>query len=75
MNFNLQQNSIEVEKFEEFQQEWQDFNKQLNNWKKAIEREIRKSDEYDSVISDVENVLTKIKQCEATDPKLCLVRD
>jgi len=39
----------------------QDFNSELNGWKNQIEREIRKSDEYDNVVSEIETVLTKIK--------------
>ena len=38
-----------------------DFNSELNGWKNQIEREIRKSDEYDNVVSEIETVLTKIK--------------
>ena len=43
-----------------------DFNNELNGWKNSIEREIRKSDEYDDVIAEVENVLTKIKDQKDT---------
>ena len=39
----------------------QDFNSELNGWKNQIGREIRKSDEYDNVVSEIETVLTKIK--------------
>ena len=67
LNFNVVKGHDE--KLDELHSEWQDFNKQLNGWKNQIEREIRKSDEYDSVISDVESVLTEIKQCKTTDPK------
>ena len=38
-----------------------DFNSELNGWEIQIEREIRKSDEYDNVVSEIETVLTKIK--------------
>ena len=38
-----------------------DFNSELNGWKNQIEREIRKSDEYDNVVSEIETVLTKIR--------------
>ena len=35
--------------------------KEVNKWKASIERDIRKSDEYDTVINNVESVLEKIK--------------
>merc|ERR1712131_118018 len=49
------------DKLEHIQSEWKDFNSELNGWKNQIEGGSRKSDEYDNVVSEIETVLTKIK--------------
>merc|ERR1712008_212133 len=72
LNFNMAMKEARCEdddKLDQLHSEWVDFNAQLNGWMNTIEREIRKSDEYDSVITDVESVLTEIKRCKTSDPK------
>ena len=83
INLNIQlgeaQGDPEIrEKLEELQSDWSEFSRGLDGWKTRIERDIRRSKEYENVIHRAETVvldLHKKKEDNGSEEELAEVNN